>query len=125
MTESHDDGCRVISLTATQLALSGYRPITAPESTPSGLSRVSALVVLSGIGHPGDGFADDLGRRILKLEIPEGSERAFWRDQVEQVVSFWSSPDLIMMLDGMHDEVMAELAKIKRLIRQQSQQPDR
>src|SRR5690348_9489070 len=43
---------------------------------------LSALVVLSGVGHPGDGFADDLGRRILGLNIPEGGERAFWRDEV-------------------------------------------
>ena len=85
---------------------------------------LSALVVLSGIGYPGDGFADDLGRRILGLEIPEGTELAFWLDQVQQVVSFWSNPDLIAMLDGMHDEVMTELAKIKRLIRQLPQQPD-
>jgi hypothetical protein len=82
---------------------------------------LSALVVLAGINHPGDGFADDLGRKTLHLEIPEGGERAFWLDQVQQVVAFWSAPDLIMMLDGMHDDVMAELSKAKRLIRQLSQ----
>lgn len=82
---------------------------------------LSALVVLAGINHPGDGFADDLGRKTLGLEIPEGGERAFWQDQVQQVVAFWSGPDLVAMLDGMHDEVMAELSKIKRLIRQLSQ----
>ena len=85
---------------------------------------LSALVVSSGIGHPGDGFADDLGRRILGLDIPEGGELAFWRDQVQEVVNFWTNPDLIMMLDGMHDEVMTELAKVKRLIRQLPQRPD-
>lgn len=85
---------------------------------------LSALVVLSGIGHPGDGFADALGRRMLGLEIPDGGERAFWLDQVQQVVAFWSNPDLITMLDGMHDEVMTELVKVKRLIRQLPQGPD-
>jgi hypothetical protein len=85
---------------------------------------LSALVVLSGEGHPGDGFADDLGRRILKLQIPEGGERAFWLEEMQKVVSFWSHPDLILMLDGMFDEVMTELSKMKRLIRQFQHGPD-
>jgi len=85
---------------------------------------LSALVVLSGEGHPGDGFADDLGRRILGLAIPVGGERAFWLEQVQKVVSFWSHPDLILMLDGMFDEVMTELSKVKRLIRQLPHGPD-
>jgi hypothetical protein len=79
---------------------------------------LSALVVSSGVGYPGDGFANDLGRRILGLDIPEGGEQIFWREQVQKVVNFWAAPDLMLMLDGMFDEVMTELSKVKRLIRQ-------
>lgn len=81
---------------------------------------LSALVEHAGDNHPGPGkgFADDLGRKLLGLEIPEGGEYAWWREQVVEVVTFWSHRDLILMLDGMFDEVMGELGKVKRLIRQ-------
>lgn len=81
---------------------------------------LSALVEHAGDNHsgPGKGFADDLGRKLLGLQIPEGGERAFWQAEVVKVVTFWSNPDHILMLDGMFDEVMGELGKVKRLIRQ-------
>jgi hypothetical protein len=54
-----------------------------------GRPMLAALVVRAGRGRrrPAGGWAT--GVRALGVEIPEGGEAAFWREQVEAVIAYW------------------------------------
>jgi hypothetical protein len=86
-----------------------------------GRPMLSALVVLKGIGHAGDGFAG-LGRSLGK-QIQPGQERAFWRAQVEAVIQYWTgpgkderAPDPIAKARALLATVSGEIEEIRRLL---------
>lgn len=53
---------------------------------------LSALVVQAGTGQAGDGFYKGLLRNRLGIELPRDQERAFWREEVRKVVTYWNAP---------------------------------
>jgi hypothetical protein len=80
---------------------------------------VTALAVRTGRPRPGDGFYH--AARQAGYAVPEdrAEEREFWRGHLVEVVRYWSGdPDLVAMADARHAAVMAELATIKRMLRQ-------
>jgi hypothetical protein len=88
-----------------------------------GRPMLSALVVQKQTMRAGEGFAI-LGRD-LGFKIQEGAERAFWRQQVEDLVRYWTGPrsdaedavdDPVRKAVAMLDSVMDQLAEIKRLL---------
>jgi hypothetical protein len=86
-----------------------------------GRPMLSALVVLKGIGHAGDGFAG-LGRSLGK-HIQPSQERTFWRSQVEAVIEYWSGPgkdepasDPVAKARALLATVSGEIEEIRRLL---------
>jgi hypothetical protein len=80
---------------------------------------VTALVVRTGGRRPGDGFY--YAARQVGYTVPEdkAAEREFWHGHLAEVVRYWSGgPDVVAMADAHHAAVMAELAIIKRMLRQ-------
>ena len=86
-----------------------------------GRPMLSALVVQAGTLHAGDGFAV-LGRRLGE-QVQPGAELAFWRDQVEAVIGYWSVPgrdepvpDPVAKARALLASVRGELDEISRLL---------
>lgn len=86
-----------------------------------GRPMLSALVVLKGLWHAGDGFAG-LARSLGK-HIQPGQERAFWRSQVEAVIQYWTgpgkdepAPDPVEKARALLATVSGEIDEIRRLL---------
>jgi hypothetical protein len=75
-----------------------------------GRPLLSALVVQAGNLHAGAGFAG-LGRD-LGFQIQPGQERAFWRNQVDEVVQYWTSKVEDAPAPSPTDRALALLATI-------------
>lgn len=56
-----------------------------------GRPLISALVVQAGTRQAGDGFYKGLVRNRLGVELPPEQERAFWREEVRKVVTYWNA----------------------------------
>jgi hypothetical protein len=52
---------------------------------------LSALVVQAGTHQAGDGFYKGLLRKRLGIQLPPDQERAFWRDEIRKVVTYWNA----------------------------------
>ena len=52
---------------------------------------LSALVVQAGTHQAGDGFYKGLLRNRLGIELPSEQERAFWRQEIRKVVTYWNA----------------------------------
>jgi hypothetical protein len=86
-----------------------------------GRPMLSALVVQAGTLRAGDGFAV-LGRS-LGDEVQPGAELAFWREQVEAVIGYWTgpgkdepAPDPVAKARVLLAAVRGELDEISRLL---------
>lgn len=85
-----------------------------------GRPMVGAFAVSVDSGTSGSGFAG-LGRDLGR-EVGEGkdAEREFWRTELEDSAAYWSAPgkDGGGLSDAQFNMIMAELAKIKQMVRQ-------
>ena len=91
----------------------GIGPVLGRVSTfehEHGRPMLSALVVHSADGQAGDGFAG-LGRH-LGFQIQPGQERAFWRNQLEEVVRYWTSSGETVDAQAPKERALAMLANI-------------
>jgi hypothetical protein len=52
---------------------------------------ISALVVQAGTHQAGDGFYKGLLRNRLGIQLPPDQERAFWREEIRKVVTYWNA----------------------------------
>jgi hypothetical protein len=75
-----------------------------------GRPLLNALVVQAGTLHAGAGFAG-LGRD-LGFKIQAGQERAFWRNQVDEVVRYWTGQVQDALIPTPTDRTLALLATI-------------
>lgn len=87
----------------------------------AGRPLLSALVVLKINHRASDGFAV-LGRG-LGYDIQSDQENSFWRDQVEEVVRYWTgegrvtaTPDPVDRALAMLAVISEELAEVRRLL---------
>ena len=74
---------------------------------------LSAVVVNADTRQPGPGFVELVRQRGVKVDDPE----VFWRSEVARIVDFWSTGDVVQILDSALDRVLVELADIKKLLR--------
>jgi hypothetical protein len=52
---------------------------------------LSALVVQAGTHQAGDGFFKGLLGKRLGIELPPDQARAFWREEIRKVVTYWNA----------------------------------
>jgi hypothetical protein len=82
---------------------------------------VGAFAVSKGGDRTSDSGFAGLARDELGFDIPEdkAAERAFWRGQLDQSVEYWSRDrEDGALTDAQFTTIMAELATIKRMLRQ-------
>jgi hypothetical protein len=90
-----------------------------------GRPMLTAFVVHAsepGKGFPGDGFFG-YARSIGRLDGDSAeAERTFWRSEMDACVKYWSAARVKAagagLSDAQFDAIMAELSKIKQLLRQ-------
>jgi hypothetical protein len=82
----------------------------------NGRPLLSALVVQSGTYQPGNGFAG-IGRE-LGYQIQSGQERAFWRNQVEEIVRYWTSSEADLTSENPTAKALALLANISEQLQE-------
>ena len=73
---------------------------------------ISALVVQAGTHQAGDGFYKGLVRKRLGIELSPDQERAFWREEVRKVVTYWNTAPGEEELDT-QAKVLALIARIE------------
>ena len=89
-----------------------------------GRPMVGAFAVSKSAGHSGDGFMklrSDLGQPIPTDE--DGTGHVTWQEVIGECVEYWQSPASqgeagSGMTDAQFDSIMAELSKIKQMLRQ-------
>lgn len=56
-----------------------------------GRPLLSAIVVQAGTHQPGDGFYQGLLRDRLNKQLPPDQARAYWREEIRKVVTYWKA----------------------------------
>ncbi len=83
---------------------------------------ISALVVQAGTHQAGDGFYKGLIRKRLGIELPPEQERAFWREEVRKVVTYWNAapgeeePDTRARVLALITRIANDLEDVRALI---------
>jgi hypothetical protein len=83
---------------------------------------VSALVVQAGTHQAGDGFYKGLLRKRLGVELPPQEERAFWREEIRKVVTYWNAapgeeePDTRTRVLALITRIESDLKEARSLI---------
>ena len=83
---------------------------------------LSALVVQAGSHQAGDGFYKGLVRKRLGIELAPDQERAFWREEIRKVVTYWNAapgeeePDTQAKLLALITRVESDLKEVRALI---------
>lgn len=70
-------------------------------------------------GEPGSGFFDH-ARKLGRLDgYSDGDQHAFWLSELRAAARYWQAtgPVAVAVLDAQFDAVMAELGKIKQMLR--------
>ncbi|WP_166022406.1 hypothetical protein [Streptomyces chilikensis] len=82
-----------------------------------GRPMLSALVVSENSHAPGPGFAG-LARR-LRYRVDD--DAAFWQEELERTVRFWSAQDPVLVLDAVVDRLLCELQVVRDSLRRLGQ----
>jgi hypothetical protein len=83
---------------------------------------LSALVVQAGTHQAGDGFYKGLLRKRLGIELPADQERAFWREEIRKVVTYWNAapgeeePDTQAKVLALLTKIESDLKEVRTLI---------
>jgi len=83
---------------------------------------LSALVVQAGTHQAGDGFYKGLLRKRLGIELPPDQERAFWREEIRKVVTYWNAapgdeePDTQAKVLALITRIESDLKDVRALI---------
>lgn len=83
---------------------------------------LSALVVQAGTGHAGDGFYKGLLQKRLDIQLPPDQERAFWREQLRKVVTYWNAasdeeePDTQARVLALITKIESDLKEVRALV---------
>jgi hypothetical protein len=83
---------------------------------------ISALVVQAGTHQAGDGFYKGLLHKRLGIQLQPDQERAFWREEVRKVVSYWNAapdeeePDAQAKILALITRIESDLKEVRALI---------
>jgi hypothetical protein len=83
---------------------------------------LSALVVQAETHQAGDGFYKGLLNKRLGIQLPPDQERAFWREEVRKVITYWNAapgeeePDTQTKLLALITKIDSELKEVRALI---------
>jgi hypothetical protein len=87
-----------------------------------GRPLISALVVQAGTHQAGDGFYKGLLHKRLDIQLPPDQQRAFWRDEVRKVVTYWNAapgeeePDTKARVLALITRIESDLKEVRTLI---------
>jgi len=82
-----------------------------------GRPLLSAIVVQAGTHQAGDGFYKGLLHRRLGIQLPPDEERAFWREELRKVVTYWNAEPSEEESDT-QAKVLALLTKIESALKE-------
>jgi hypothetical protein len=83
---------------------------------------LSAIVVQAGTGQAGDGFYKGLLQNRLGIQLPPDQARAFWREEVRKVVTYWNAapgeeePDTQARVLALITKIESDLKAVRALI---------
>jgi hypothetical protein len=83
---------------------------------------LSALVVQAGTHQAGDGFFKGLLQKRLGIQLPPDEERAFWREELRKVVTYWNAapgeeePDTQARLLALITRIESDLGEVRTLL---------
>jgi hypothetical protein len=83
---------------------------------------LSAIVVQAGTHQAGDGFYKGLLHKRLGIQLPPDQERAFWREQLRKVVTYWNAapdeeePDTQARVLALITKIESDLKEVRALI---------
>jgi hypothetical protein len=83
---------------------------------------ISALVVQAGTHQAGDGFYKGLLRKRLGIQLEPDQERAYWREEVRKVVTYWNAapgeeqPDTQAKVLALVTRIESDLKEVRALI---------
>ncbi|MGO8949002.1 MAG: hypothetical protein ACLQUY_15420, partial [Ktedonobacterales bacterium] len=87
-----------------------------------GRPLISALVVQAGTHQAGDGFYKALLQKRLDIQLPPDQERAFWREEIRKVVTYWNAapgeeePDTQARVLALISRIESDLKEVRTLI---------
>ena len=87
-----------------------------------GRPLISALVVQAGTHQAGDGFYKGLLHKRLGIQLQPHQERAFWREEVRKVVTYWNAahdeeePDTQAKILALITKIEGELKEVRALV---------
>jgi len=87
-----------------------------------GRPLLSAIVVQAGTHQAGDGFYKGLLHKRLDIQLPPDQERAFWREQLRKVVTYWNAapdeeePDTQARVLALITKIESDLKEVRALI---------
>jgi hypothetical protein len=83
---------------------------------------ISALVVQAGTHQAGDGFYKGLLRKRLGIQLEPDQERAYWREEVRKVITYWNAapgeqqPDTQAKVLALVTRIESDLKEVRALI---------
>jgi hypothetical protein len=83
---------------------------------------LSALVVQAGTHQAGDGFYKGLLRNRLGIQLPPEQERAFWREEIRKVVTYWNAaqgeeePDTQAKVLALLTRIESDVREVRSLV---------
>jgi hypothetical protein len=87
-----------------------------------GRPLLSAIVVQAGTHQAGDGFYQGLLRGRLDKHLPADQERAYWREEIRKVVTYWNAapgeeePDTHARVLALITKIESDLEEVRALI---------
>jgi len=87
-----------------------------------GRPLISALVVQAGTHQAGDGFYKGLLQKRLDIQLPPDQERAYWREEIRKVVTYWNAapgeeePDTQARVLALISRIESDLKEVRTLI---------
>jgi hypothetical protein len=88
----------------------------------NGRPLLSALVVQAGTHQAGDGFYKGLLRKRLGMQLLADEERAFWREEMRKVVTYWNAapgeeePDTQARILALVTRIESDLKEVRTLV---------
>jgi hypothetical protein len=92
------------------------------SQTRTWLIRTPAGVVQAGTHQAGDGFYKGLLRKRLDIQLEPDQERAYWREEVRKVVTYWNAapgeeqPDTQAKVLALVTRIESDLREVSALI---------